>query len=388
MKNRMHWWVGTVLGSASLALVFGASSLSAAPTVATAYTISNDTNGNSVLVFNFDGDALSAGPVVPTGGLGTGGQEPDFALANAHVLQLSDDGKLLFVCDPGSDYISVFATTATGLTPVDRVSSGGNQPVTLAVNKSLLYVVNAGGNIGLKDNIVGFTISADGHLTQLSGSARPLSTDSTGPGQIGFSPDGKVLVVSEKAPNSPSLPGRMSTYTVGGDGYATGPTVTESDVIFPFGFSFANRNQLFVADNFYDAPGAGALSSWLLGGDGSLTLVSSIVPTHQTGTCWAETTKDGKYVLTSNTGASTISVFSIDKQSARVALLQQFSTSSGPTDMAFSHDGRYLFAVTPDEFNAGSPGIDVWSFNQSDGTVIPLQGVSGLPITIDGIAAR
>src|SRR5438445_1331233 len=267
MKNLIKKMILTMVGSLSLALVFGGSALRAAPTVATLYTMSNDPSGNAVLVFNFDGASLSAGPVVPTGGLGTGGQEPDFALANAHVLKLSDDGKLLFVCDPGSDYISVFATTATGLTPVDRVSSGGNQPVSLAVNKNLLYVVNAGGNIGLKDNIVGFTISADGHLTQLSGSARPLSKDITGPGQIGFSPDGKVLVVSEKFPNSPSLPGRMSTYTVGGDGYATGPTVTESDVIFPFGFAFANRNQLFVADNFFDATDAGALSSWIVGGD-------------------------------------------------------------------------------------------------------------------------
>ena len=133
---------------------------------------------------------------------------------------------------------------------------------------------------------------------------------------------------------------------------------------------------------------AGALSSWIVGGDGSLSLVSSIVPTHQTGTCWAEASKDGRFVLTSNTGASTISVFSVDKQSARVALLGSFPTSSGPTDMSFSHDGRYLFALTPDEFNAGSPGINVWSFNQTDGTVVQLQGVSGLPRSIDGLVSR
>jgi 6-phosphogluconolactonase (cycloisomerase 2 family) len=386
MKNAMNRIVGTVLSSASLALVLSGSSLPAAPKVATAYTISNDPAGNAVLVFNFDGASLSAGPVVPTGGLGTGGQEPDFALGNAHVLQISDDGKLLFVCNPGSDTISVFATTATGLTPVDTVSSGGSLPVSLAVKKGLLYVINAGGNVeGGKDNIVGFTISSDGHLTQLSGSARPLSRDTTLPGQIGFSPDGNVLVVSEKFPTD--SPGRMSTFTVGADGYATGPRVTPSDAIFPFGFAFANRNQLFVADNFYDATGAGALSSWIVGGDGSLTLVSSIVPTLQTGTCWAETTKDGRYVLTSNTGASTLSVFSIDKQSAQVKLVNAFPASSGPTDFNFSHDGRYLFAVCPDEFNAGSPSIDVWSFNQNDGTAVKLQGVSGLPLSIDGLVA-
>src|SRR5437879_5808672 len=143
----------TILTACALALSFGGSALAGAPTVATVYTISNDPEGNSVLVFNFDGSSLTAGPVVPTGGLGTGGLEPDFGLANAHVLQLSADGKFLFVCNAGSDSISVFAVSGAGLTPVDRVSSGGNQPVSLAVKNGLLYVLNGGGNIGLTDNI-------------------------------------------------------------------------------------------------------------------------------------------------------------------------------------------------------------------------------------------
>jgi len=63
-------------------------------------------------------------------------------------------------------------------------------------------------------------------------------------------------------------------------------------------------------------------------------------------------------------------------------------TEPHATDLAFSHDGRFLFALAPDQTFQASPGIRVWRFNPDDGSVTPLRGVSGLPRSIDGLVAR
>lgn len=67
---------------------------------ATVWTMTNDPNGNAVLAFRLADGKLIPMESVSTGGTGTGGREPDFGLLNAHALQLSDDGKLMFVVKP------------------------------------------------------------------------------------------------------------------------------------------------------------------------------------------------------------------------------------------------------------------------------------------------
>jgi hypothetical protein len=62
-------------------------------------------------------------------------------------------------------------------------------------------------------------------------------------------------VVTEKAT------GIIDTYTVGKNGRPTGPRVTPADAETPFGFHFGNRNELFISDDFNDAPGKGALTA-------------------------------------------------------------------------------------------------------------------------------
>lgn len=217
---------------------------------ATVWTMSNDPNGNAVLAFRLADGQLKPLGSVSTGGTGSGGREPDFALGNAHALQLSEDGRLLFVVNPGSNDISVFAVSNQALTLLDRVDSGGKQPLSITVHGDLVYVLNGGGNVGAVDNITGFRVQADGKLTEISNSTRPLSAAATAPAQIQFSPDGSVLVVTEKSTNV------IDTFTVGADGRATGPIVTQADAQTPFGFDIANRDQLFISDDFNDAPGA------------------------------------------------------------------------------------------------------------------------------------
>src|SRR5262249_46490755 len=151
--------------------------------VGAVYTMTNDPTDNAVLVFNRAADgSLTAGERFSTGGKGTGGREPDLGLGNAGALALSDDQRLLFVVNPGSDDISVFAVRQEGLRRLDRVSSGGREPISVTVHGNLVYVLNAGGTVGGSDNISGFVVRRD-RLSPLSDSTRPLSADVTSPGQ-------------------------------------------------------------------------------------------------------------------------------------------------------------------------------------------------------------
>jgi 6-phosphogluconolactonase (cycloisomerase 2 family) len=354
-----------------------------AETVGAVYTMTNEPAGNAVLVFNRGTDgSLTAGGTFPTGGLGTGGREPDFGLGNAGALVLSDDEQLLFAVNPGSDDLSVFAVTRDGLELLDRAGSGGHQPISVTVRGRLVYVLNAGGNVGGTDNISGLVVSPHGQLSPLSGSTRPLSAAITSPAEIRFSPDGDVLVVTEKATNI------IDTYTVGNNGRVTGPRVTPADAETPFGFYFGDHNEVFISDDFNDAPGKGALSSYRVSEDGSLHLVSSAVPAHQSGACWVVVSPDGRFAYVANTVSSTVSLYRISARDGSVALITSFASASNPTDLDFSSDGRFLYELRPDQNGLSSPGISVFRVHPGDGSLVALPGVSGLPKSVDGLAAR
>ena len=180
-------------------------------TAGAVYTLSNAAAGNSVLVFarGHDGTLTPAGSY-PTGGLGTGsGLGSQGALAR--------DGKWLVGVDAGSNQIAAFRVKHNTLQLTSHVASGGAMPISVTVHDGLVYVLNAGGTA----NITGFTFHS-GTLEPLAGSSRPLSTASPGPAQVEFTPDGRVLVVTEKDTN------KIDTYVVGADGLTTGPHVQAS----------------------------------------------------------------------------------------------------------------------------------------------------------------
>src|SRR5262245_50808107 len=103
------------------------------------YTMDNAA-GNHVLAFQrgVNGELTGAGSFA-TGGAGTGA-----GLSSQGAVLLSRDNRWLFACNAGSSEISVLAITRNGLSLSDKVSSGGQMPVSLALRRNLLYVVNAG----------------------------------------------------------------------------------------------------------------------------------------------------------------------------------------------------------------------------------------------------
>src|SRR5258708_24913116 len=137
--------------------------LSSLPSFAAAgavYTLNNSNSGNAVLAFNrsADGQIVFAG-MAATGGTGTG-----TGLGNQGALAIDAANQFLFAVNAGSNDISIFRIRANGLRLVDRIPSGGKQPISLTVSRKVLYVLNNGAAVGGSDTIAGFGVGADGHL--------------------------------------------------------------------------------------------------------------------------------------------------------------------------------------------------------------------------------
>lgn len=336
------------------------------------YSLSNATTGNAVLVFRRAADgSLTQMASVPTGGLGVGR-----GLGNQNAVLLSNDRRWLFAVNAGSNDLSVFAVKRSGLTLVDRVASGGIQPVSIAFDHGLLYVLNAGDT----GNISGFTLARNGKLSPLADSTRPLSGVATAPAQVSFNPDGKVLVVTEKATNN------LSTYTVDDHGRAHGPHVYPSVGTTPFGFAFDRRGRLFVSQAAGGVANSGGVSSYRLSDRGMLDVISPSVATSQTAACWVVVTKNGRFAYVTNGGSASVSAYRIQRDGSITLRDNDGRTGdtgagSAPIDAALTRDSRYLYALSARNGTLSAFRVQV------DGALVALPAPSGLPASANGLAA-
>ncbi len=325
------------------------------------YTETNNVTDNRIISFERSADgSLSMSGSFSTNGLGTG-----ISLGNQGGVILTDDGKNLLAVDAGSNEISVFEVKSKGLVLTDKVSSGGIMPISLTSNKDLVYVVNAGGN----GSIVGFHLD-DGKLSMIPNSIRPLSSNSAGPAEISFNPEGDILVVTEKSTN------KIDTYVVDKNGIATGPSVQNSNGETPFGFAFDKRGRLIVSEATTNA-----LSSYAVD-DGNLKTISGSIPDFHPAPCWVVITKNGKFAYTNNAHDGTTSSYRIDND-GELSLLNQVAATPGVgnIDLALSHDSKFLYSL-----NSGVNTITGFRVN-SDGSLNLVTTVNVMG-GLDGLAAR
>lgn len=340
--------------------------------VGAVYTMTNNASGNAVIMFHRTAHGfLVPGDTFSTGGLGSGN-----GLGNQGAIALSAGNRWLFVVNAGSNDVAVFRVDPGGLTLVDREPSGGQRPISVTVDRDLLYVLNAGGAVGGSDTITGLVVGSDGTLSPLANSTQFLSTGNTGPAQISFSPNGRFLVVTEKATNL------IDTWHVGRNGLASNFVANNSEGITPFGFAFGKRDLLFVSE-----AATGSMSSYVLDDDGTLTVVSAAVPTTETAACWVMVTNDGRFAYTTNAGSGTVSGYRIAFDGTIMLLdadgvTGDTGSGSGPIDMALSNNGRYLFTL-----NGGNQTIGAFKVHP-DGSLSPLPGADGIPPGANGLAAR
>jgi 6-phosphogluconolactonase (cycloisomerase 2 family) len=335
------------------------------------YVLTNQSTGNSVMVYRRAADgSLSLSGTFSTRGEGMGtGADP---LGSQGALVLGPGHRLLFAVNAGSNEVSEFAAEGLNLHLLDKESSGGVMPVSVAVHGWLVYVLNAGGT----PNVQGFVIDPfSNRLRPLPGSMRALpGGSSAAPAEVGFSPDGNVLMVTEKGTSM------IDTYIVGDDGLLYSPTTTKSSGATPFGFAFAHRGIVAVSE-----AGPNALSSYEINRDGQVELLSGSVHNGQSATCWAVVTDDGRYAYTANAGSATISSYYLSWEGF-LSLLNptagKMASGTAPTDMALSDGSRFLY-VRDGGMNTVA-GFRV----ESDGSLTPVGSVTGIPAGAQGIAAQ
>jgi 6-phosphogluconolactonase len=334
------------------------------------YVQTNDATENEVIAFSRAEDGVLA-PVgrYSTGGRGTG--KPH--LASAGSIVLSQDGRWLLVVNAGSDELSLFAVQPDGLRLADRVGSGGSKPTSVAVSGALVYVLNNG-----TPNMTGFDL-ADGKLTALAGSARPLSSANADPAQISFTPSGKALIATERGTNS------ISSYVLDQHGYAQGPATIKSSGQTPYGFGLTKDGSLIVSEAFGGATGAAAASSYAVSGAGELTMVSGSVGDTRSEVCWVALTSDDRFAYVTNFGDGTVSCYEITANGS-LKLHDPVAGSTGHgrkglRDEAISADGRYLYAIDADAHK-----LFGWAVGQ-DGRLTPAGEFGGVPGTVAGLAA-
>ena len=298
------------------------------------YTATNKVTGNEVLMFDRD----AKGALTYVNAFSTGGNGSGDSLGNQGGVVSTNDGRFVLVVNAGSNDVSVLESTKNGLVLRDREPSGGIRPISVTVNRRLVYVLNAGD----PNSVVGFRLSRDGDLTMIADSERGLSAASAGPAQVELSPDGDSLIVTEKATN------KVDIFHVEGDGLLGASFSYASSGQTPFGFAFGKRDQFFVSEAFGGAANASAISSYQVTGDATLGVISPSVPTTETAACWVVVSGDGKYLYTTNAGSGTVSGYSIRHDGA-IALIdangETGTTGPGVSDVALSDNGRYLYAL-------------------------------------------
>jgi len=345
------------------------------------YVLTNQTT-NSVAVFRHNARGmLTAAGEFPTGGAGDPTPQPPDPvtdpLASQGALIMSRGNQYLYAVNAGSNQISVLRIRKNSLDIVDLVDSGGVRPISLALHDDLLYVLNEGGT----PNITGFTIEDDGTLTPLAGSTRPLIGGvAADPAQIGFSHDGALLVVTEKAGN------RLNTYTIDDDGLPSPPIDNPSNGMTPFGFAFNNADTLVVSEAFGGAANQSAASSYEAADNGSLNVISGSVANSQTASCWVVIPNNGKSAFVSNTGSGTISSYRINPGDGSLTLLNATAADTGmgsaPIDMDLSVNSRLLFVLLGGSQSVAS--FRVWR----NGNLTLIDTAGGLPLGAQGIAAK
>ncbi|WP_121356032.1 lactonase family protein [Flavisolibacter nicotianae] len=334
------------------------------------YTLSNEVAANRVLAFSRSvTGTLTYEAAYATGGSGTGS-----GLGSQGAITLSADRHILLAVNAASNSVSSFTVSDGGdLRWQSTVPSGGVLPVSVAVYRNLVYVVNAGGS----GNISGFTLDAGGSLEPLSGSARPLSSSGAGPAEIAFAREGKGVVITEKAANT------ILSYTIDGDGTPGTIHTLPSANATPFGFAVGTNGLLYVSEAG-GSPGSSSVSAYRVDEEGVITLLDGPVSAGQTAACWVVLTNNGKYAYATNAGSSTVSSFLAGHGgSLQVARAVAANTKiSGPIDAALSNNSKYLYVL-----NSRSQSISAFSVDHDSGLGF-LQNLGGLPVSAVGLAAK
>ena len=316
------------------------------------YVNDNTAGANTIAGF----DRHSDGSLTPIEGspFNAGGQGTGTIVGSQGALQSSGDGRYLLAVDAGSNQISVLRILRDGrLRRVGRgpVSSGGVEPISIAVHDNLVYVANEGDKTtGTGSNYTGFRLNEGGQLVPIEGSTVNLP-NTANPGDILFNSTGRNLIGVEVGT---TVAGTflIDSFAVDEDGRirpaAGSPFPAQAAGPFGSEFSPVNPAHLYVS-NAHGGAGNGSVSAFKVARAGALSSIgSSPFPDGQTAPCWVEISHDGAYLWTVNTASTTISSYRILADgSLSLVTSTAFKSGAGirPFDARLSADGSTLYVV-------------------------------------------
>ena len=322
---------------------------------------------NEVIAFRRGGDgSLERIGSVATGGDGDGSPH----LTSQGSVTLTRDGRHLLVTNAASDELSVFSVDVDGSIELrDRVHTG-DAPKSVAERDGLVVVLNTG-----KPGLASIQLDADGIAPVVGGDQ---TLDASDPAQVGFSPDGSMIVITERGTDA------IVTYTVADDGTFGASRTIASQGPTPYGFAFTSGGTLVVTEAFRAEKGAAAASSYAIV-EGSLVPRTSSVGNGRSEICWAVVTPDDRFAFTTNFADGAVSRFaiasdgslSLEDATAGIAV----DGMPGLRDEDLSSDGRFLYAI-----DADSGRIYGWSVD-AEGSLEPVGSWDGVPATVAGLAA-
>src|ERR671911_97818 len=291
---------------------------------------------NEVIAFRrADDGSLERIDSVATGGEG----EATPHLQSQGSVALTGDGQYLLVTNAASDDLSVFSVAADGSLELRERMHTGATPRSVAERDGLVVVLNTG-----EPGLAAFRLDAEG-IERVEGGDQALHTSHADPAQVAFSPDGSMVLITERATDS------IVTYEVTADGTFGASSEIASEGPTPYGFAFTSGGTLVVTEAFGAEKGAAAASSYAIE-DGLLLARTSSIGNSRSEICWALITPDDRFAFTTNFADGAVSRYAIASDGS---LSLEDATAGisvdgmpGLRDEALSSDGRVLYAIDAD----------------------------------------
>ena len=366
-----------------------------------AYSETNGVPNNAVIAY----DRLANGQlvqreVVPTGGSGERAPQPGCEppggcpiLDTQGEVVVTENGKLVFAVNAGTNNISSFRETNDGLELVDVEPSNGDFPNSVTVHNHVLYVLNSDSN-----SIAGFRFTSKGELTPIPDSVRTLSSPFSPPGlkprQVGFDRTGNVLIVSilvGSNPPAPPNPSSIDTFVLDKNDVPGTAMPHVPSTPLPFGFEVDQHNNL-VMSQVTELPGTGHTATYRINAKtGDLTPID-LESSGGQAPCWVVITNSGKFTFVVNTGGgapSTIARYGLVPSGflTPLGLTPPNGEEFARTDEALSRDSKFLYVLKPGIFAPNSQ-IDEYRVEKDGSLTLIGNTTPNGPEGQSGLAAR
>jgi 6-phosphogluconolactonase (cycloisomerase 2 family) len=151
----------------------------------------------------------------------------------------------------------------------------------------------------------------------------------------------------------------------------------------PFAFDWSPEGFLIVAELGNGSANGSTASSYSISGTGTLTPITSALPTLQTAACWL--VMSGGYAYVANAASANITGLIVSETGALT--LHDTNgitavTGAGATDLAVSPDRGFLYSLS------GGPHTITPFAISPDGSLTALPALPGAPAAAVGLVAR